>query len=131
MGGDFTDLIAWQQALALAADIALLDRRFKGPGAVAFRDQIRRAAESIPANIAEGYGRGIGPDYGRFLRIASASAAEVESHLRMAAATGRITEGEVSRVVARVRRVRALIRGLYLSESTSREPRLRRPSPQS
>ncbi len=127
MPGDFTDLVAWQQALALAADIALIDRRIRGSAAQAFRDQLRRAVESIPANIAEGYGRGFGADYGRFLRIASASAAEVESHLRVAVATGRIEEKAVTALIERCRRVRALIRGLYRKAVAAPRERLTDP----
>ncbi len=124
MPGDFTDLVAWQQALALAADVALVDRRLRGAGAQAVRDQLRRAVESIPANIAEGYGRGFGADYGRFLRIASASAAEVESHLRVAVATNRIDEKAVTAIIERCRRVRALIRGLYRKAMAAPRQRL-------
>ena len=112
MAGDFVDLIAWQQAVALAQDAFAAARVMRGPGSVGAADHLRRAAESIPANIAEGYGRGIGRDFARFLSIASASAAEVESHLRLAVAVARLPESRAEPVVARARRVRALVRGL-------------------
>ncbi len=71
-----------------------------------------RAAESIPANLAEGYGRGLTADGARLLRIARASAAELESHLRVAELAGRLPSGDVAPLVERSRRVRALINGL-------------------
>jgi hypothetical protein len=76
MPGDFTDLVAWQEAVGLAADVAGIVRRLEGPGALDVASQMRRAAESVPSNIAEGYGRGRGRDFARFCRIAAASAAE-------------------------------------------------------
>jgi four helix bundle protein len=69
MPGDFTDLVAWQEAVGLAADVAGLVRRLAGPGAFEAASQMRRAAESVPANIAEGYGRGLGRDYAGPVRI--------------------------------------------------------------
>jgi four helix bundle protein len=71
-----------------------------------------RAAESIPANLAEGYGRGMGPDGARLLRVARASAVELESHLRVAGLGGRLPVADVEALVARTRRVRALTNGL-------------------
>ena len=71
-----------------------------------------RAAESIPANLAEGYGRGLTADGARLLRVARASAAELESHLRVAGMGGRLPQAEVDVLVNRTRRVRALINGL-------------------
>ena len=112
MPGDFVDLIAWQEAVALAGAVARLARKLRGPGALAVADQMRRADESVPANIAEGYGRYTGRDFARFLRVAAASAAELESHLRVAVVTERLEAPVVDPVVARCRRVRALIRGL-------------------
>ncbi len=112
MPGDFTDLVAWQEAVGLAADVAGIVRRLAGPGAFEVASQMRRAVESVPANIAEGYGRGLGRDFARFCRIAAASAAELESHLRVAVATGRLREEPAEPVIRRCRRVRALTRGL-------------------
>jgi len=112
VSGDFTNLIAWQVAVQLTGDVVALVQRMRGPGATEAISQMLRAAESIPANIAEGYGRGLGRDFSRFLRIARGSAAELESHLVVAAATGRCDSAAAEPVIARCRRVRALIRGL-------------------
>jgi four helix bundle protein len=85
---------------------------------VSVRDQVIRAAKSIPANIAEGYGRGRTPDGVRFLRIARASAVELESHLRVAVLAGRLPASMSEPLIARTRRVRALIGGLLRVHAT-------------
>jgi four helix bundle protein len=112
MPGDFVDLIAWQQGVILVKDVFQAAHVMRGPGSIAAADQLRRAVESIPANVAEGYGRATARDFCRFLTIAAASAAEVESHLLVSVAVGRLPESRAEPIVARCRRVRALIRGL-------------------
>jgi len=112
MGTDFTDLLAWQEAAHLASDVLTFARRVRGLSGGAAASRMVRAAESIPANLAEGYGRGLGADGAHLLRVASASAAELESQLRVAELGGRLPVGDVASLVERTRRVRALINGL-------------------
>lgn len=96
----------------MAAEAMSIAKALRGPAAADAADQLVRCAESIPANIAEGYGRGKGDDFARFLRISSSSAAEMESHLRVNVAVGRIALARVSSAIERARRVRALTVGL-------------------
>jgi len=96
-------------------EVVRLASQVRGAGAVNVADQMLRAAESIPANIAEGYGRGLGRDFARFLRVAAASAAELESHVLVAEASGRLGADSCRPLVARSRRVRALVVGLRKS----------------
>jgi len=109
------DLIAWQEAVRLAAAIIVEVPRLRGPGHHGAADQMIRAAESIPANISEGHGRGLGRDCVRFLRTARASAAELESHLHLASSSGRIPADRATRLIDHVRRVRYLIQRLLQS----------------
>lgn len=117
MPADFIDLIAWQQGLQLVADTVRISSAIRGVNAIGLRTQIVSASESIPANIAEGYGRGKGPDCMRFMRIAIASAAEVESHLRVAVVSERLAAELAAPVIERARRTRALTTGLLRSMS--------------
>ena len=112
MPGDFTDLLAWQEASALIADVHDIAHQLKGVGALEAGEQLVSAAESISANIAEGYGRGISKDYCRFLRIAIGSATETENRLRSAVIARRVSEGLVKPLIERTRRARALTVGL-------------------
>jgi len=87
---------AWKlgQDLATLADqltlAPKLERHF------ALKDQIRRAALSIPANIAEGYALGTTPQFLRCLRISVGSTAELRSHLEIARRVHLIPEPDVS-----------------------------------
>jgi len=77
----YKDLEVWQMAMTLAEDCYLLTARFPKDEMYGMSTQVRRAAVSIPANIAEGYGRDQTGSFVQFLRIAQGSARELETHL--------------------------------------------------
>ena len=118
MGGDRGDLRVWQAAAELAAAATRATAGFRGPGSAARSDPLARAAVSIPANIAEGYGRGFGRDGARFLRIARGSAAEPERHVRVAAGAGRSRREGAEALLAAAREVRAMLGGLLRHAGT-------------
>jgi len=105
----FEDLVAWREAAALAANVVDVLPQVRGLAAPSTVSQLSRAAESIPANIAEGHGRGVGRDCLRFLRIALSSANELESHLRVAQMSGRLPAKAVAPLLDQCIRVRYLI----------------------
>lgn len=80
----FEDLIFWQRARELTKLVYFYSK--SGPFQTDFelKDQIRRAAVSIMANIAEGFGRGGNKEFIQFLFVAKGSLAEVQSHLYVA-----------------------------------------------
>lgn len=75
------DLKIWQKAMTLVEVCYKLSATFPREERFGLTSQIRRAAASIPANIAEGFGRWNAPDFARFLAIASGSLRELETHL--------------------------------------------------
>ena len=81
---DYRKLRVWQKAHQLAIDTYALPAYFKKPEAWPLRDQIFRAAISIPSNVAEGAGRGSNPDFVRFLWHSIGSCNEFESDLLLA-----------------------------------------------
>jgi four helix bundle protein len=80
----FRDLIVWQKAIRLAAEVYAVTRALPTEERFGLSQQLRRAATSVAANIAEGHARQVRRDYVQFLAIARGSLAEVESHLEVA-----------------------------------------------
>ncbi|MEP7212765.1 MAG: four helix bundle protein [Acidobacteriota bacterium] len=80
----FEEIKAWQKARELTVAVYGLSSNGNFSKDFGLRDQLRRAAVSIMANIADGYGRRTNKDFANFLVIAHASAAEVQSHLYIA-----------------------------------------------
>lgn len=87
----YRDLIVWQKAKDFVREVYLLINRFPDYERFALSDQIRRAAISIPSNIAEGNGRASNRDYAHFLAIARGSLYETMTQLDIAADLGYIT----------------------------------------
>ncbi|KKS32428.1 MAG: S23 ribosomal protein [Candidatus Amesbacteria bacterium GW2011_GWA2_42_12] len=84
----YQELIVWQKSVQLAKGVYLLTKKFPSNEAYGLTSQIRRAVVSIPANIAEGYGRKTQKDYQQFLSIAYGSALELETHLIISVEVG-------------------------------------------
>src|SRR3989344_2738703 len=81
---DFRDLNVWQKSMTLARDIYLFAKKLPADEKFGLISQMRRCAISIPSNIAEGSKRRTKQDFTQFLKIASGSAAELETQLLLA-----------------------------------------------
>ena len=81
--GGFRELIAWQKAIDLVVATHRVADRLPASQRFALADQLRRAAISVPANLAEGAGRTHLGDYLHHLSIARGSTRELESHLEV------------------------------------------------
>lgn len=81
MYNDFTEMPVWQRAMDIAEDCFLISENLPKKEDYALTSQLRHAAESISANIAEGFGRRTNKDKCRFYDISRGSAFETKSHL--------------------------------------------------
>jgi four helix bundle protein len=81
---DFRQLKVWEQSHKLTIRIYELTKRFPREELFALTNQIRRASSSVPANIAEGCGRGGNKEYAYFLQIATGSIFELDYHVLLA-----------------------------------------------
>ena len=81
----FKDLKVWEKAYQLCLEIYKVSSSFPGDEKFGLTSQMRRAAISIPSNIAEGYGRKTIPDYVRSLYIAYGSNCELETQTLLSA----------------------------------------------
>lgn len=77
----YRELKVWQLGMEIAVDCYRLTRTFPVSERFGLTNQIQRGSSRIPANIAEGYGRGHRGEYIQFLRIACGSLNELETHL--------------------------------------------------
>ena len=78
---DFKELIVWKKAHLLCLEVYKITNDYPNEEKFGLISQLRRASSSIPTNIAEGCGYQTQKEFGRFLRIASGSASEVEYQL--------------------------------------------------
>ncbi len=91
MAKSFKELIVWQKAMDLTVSAYALVKFLPKEETYALSDQIRRAAVSIPSNIAEGHARQTSKEFQQFLRIACGSRAELETQLLIAKSLGYFT----------------------------------------
>jgi len=112
----YRDLKVWQLAMDLAENAYRLSRSMPRSEMYGLTSQIRRAATSVPANIAEGYGRDSTGSYVHFLRTARGSLKELETHLLIAQRVGLLdnqaTESLLKGTEGIGRMLNALIRSL-------------------
>jgi four helix bundle protein len=78
---DFREFKVWEKAHSLTLDIYKATATFPRAEMYGLTSQLRRASSSIPANIAEGCGRGGNAELARFLQIGMGSASELEYHI--------------------------------------------------
>ncbi|HNR38744.1 MAG TPA: four helix bundle protein [Acidobacteriota bacterium] len=88
----FEELRVWQAAKKLAVQIYKATTEGRLARDFGMRDQMRRAAVSIAANIAEGYDRGSDKNFVRFLFVAKGSLSELRTHLAIATEVGYIAD---------------------------------------
>lgn len=100
---DFKDLRIWQKGMDIAEQCYFLTKLFPRDELYGMVQQIRRSAVSIPANIAEGYGRRSTGDYIRFLNIAQGSINELETHLLLSQRVGLSTNKDTVSIIYLIR----------------------------
>ena len=93
----YKDLKVWQKAMNLAEEVYLLTDTFPKSEIYGMVSQMRRAAVSIPSNIAEGRYRSTRKDYLYFLRVAYSSGAELETQMELAKRLSYIEQTSIQR----------------------------------
>lgn len=87
----YRDLLVWQKAMSLVTEVYKATRSFPKEEVYALTSQIRRAAISIPSNIAEGQGRQSRKEFLQFLAVARGSLLELETQVLIAQDLGYLT----------------------------------------
>ena len=111
----YRDLDAWREAMDLAQCIYEISSALPADERFGLAQQLKRAAVSIPSNIAEGHARGATRDFSRFLSIARGSVAEVETQIELAVRIGLLDFARTEPAVQRCDKLGRILRGLRKS----------------
>ena len=118
---DFREIKVWQKSHALILAIYKETRCFPKAEFYGLTSQIRRAAVSIGANIAEGAGKNSRPDFARFLQMSLGSDSELEYELLLACDLGYVTSAKRDELISQVIETKKMLTGFiqYLNGSRS------------
>lgn len=105
-------LEAWSKSIELVTEVYKRSEHFPKEERYGLTGQIRRAAVSIPANIAEGAGRRSQKEFLHFLSNSQGSASELETELIIANNLGYLDEASFARLIGQLERIGRLITGL-------------------
>ena len=117
---DFRQIKVWEKAHSLALETYKATATFPKEELYGITTQLRRASASIPANIAEGFGRGGNVELARFLQIGMGSAYEVEYHALLAKDLGFISEDSYDLLAARIIEVKRMLAALLVKVRSER-----------
>ena len=109
---DFKKLKVWRKSHALTLNVSRVAILIRGRAQAALRDQMIRAAMSIPTNIVEGTGQESGKEFCRFMSIALKSSSELEYHLIVARDMQVMSRSDFESLSAQVVEVRKMLYGL-------------------
>jgi four helix bundle protein len=125
----YRDLEVWQKAMDLVVAAYQLTRKFPAEEKFGLSSQLQRAAVSIAASIAEGYGRRHRGDYLYHLSVASGSRAELETHVTIAVRLGFVSRKEAMEVWALSQEVGRMLTKLIQSLEEGGKHTKRTPNP--
>jgi four helix bundle protein len=115
MSKHYKDLIAWQKAMDRVCEIYQLTEGFPKREVYSLTDQIRRAAVSVPSNIAEGQAHFSTRDFVHFLRYSRGSLAELETQIQIAKRLNYGKETDLNAVLQHIDEVSRILSGLISS----------------
>jgi four helix bundle protein len=105
----YTDLLIWKKAIEFVTKTYEISANFPKSERIGIVSQLRRAAVSIPSNIAEGFGRKSKADFARFCQIAMGSLFEVQTQLTISQNLGFITDSVYNAIFDDSREIERMI----------------------
>ena len=112
---NYKELLVWQKAVNLALEVYKSISHFPDIEKFGLTNQIRRAASSVSANIAEGWGRGTTKEYIHFLLVARGSLMELETHSIIARGLGYLNQDQVNETTGKIEEIAKMLNGLIQS----------------
>jgi four helix bundle protein len=118
---DYRELVVWQKAMDLVTEIYEITATFPNEERFGLSSQVRRAAVSVPSNIAEGHGRKATGAYLNHLSIAYGSLMEIETQLQIAFRLEFITENATSDLLNKTTEIAKMLNGLKKALAAQKE----------
>ena len=115
MAQSYKDLVAWQKSMDLVVEIYRATEGFPKHELYGLTSQIRRAAVSVPSNIAEGQAHYSKPEFRHFLRHSRGSLAEVETQLLIARRLNYLSQPPTDKLLNSVAEIGRILNGLIAS----------------
>ena len=109
---DYKDLQVWQKSMDLAERIYELTRTFPSEEKFGLVSQMRRAAVSVPSNLAEGQARNTTGEFIQFISHAQGSLAELDTQCRLACVLGLCKPAGLEKIELQVRELQKMLKGL-------------------
>ena len=116
MESNYKNLVVWQKSMALTVNIYKIVKKLPKEEMFALSDQMRRAAVSIPSNIAEGCGRRLQGELKYFLRIACGSAAELETQMQICLNLGYLQSEDIEESLCLLHEVEKMLNSFMNSK---------------
>ena len=113
---NYQELIVWQKAMEAAVEVYQVAKKLPKEELFILSAQMRRAAVSVPSNIAEGQSRNSKKDFVRFLHIAQGSKSELETQLLLAVKIGYLSNSDIEKAVGLLSETGKLLTSLILSQ---------------
>ncbi len=117
----FRELIVWQKSMQFVTHIYKATETLPKGEQFGLTSQIRRAATSIPCNIAEGFGRQLAGDFGRFLTMARGSLFELQTQIEIALNLRYLTQEAVAQLSAQAIEIERMLNRLIVTVRNSKD----------
>ena len=112
MSCSYRDLLVWQKSMGLVTAIYQETRSFPKEELYGLSSQMRRAAVSVPCNIAEGQGRMSKKEFNQFLAVSRGSVLELETQLQIAADLGFLSADNAQQLISKTEELLRMLNGL-------------------
>ncbi|HKI26794.1 MAG TPA: four helix bundle protein [Candidatus Sulfotelmatobacter sp.] len=119
MAQSYRQLVAWQKAMEFVREIYRVTRAFPGDEIYGLTSQLRRAAVSVPSNIAEGQARYSRREFYRFLQIARGSVAEIETQIEIATSLDYLTPASARSLLCKTAELGRILNGLIAATKSA------------
>ena len=120
----YEDLIVWQKSMDVVELVYRATKSFPKEELYGLTNQIRRAAVSIPSNIAEGHARNSTAEFRHFLSIAQGSKAEVETQIQIAQRLDYLSSPQVQEILSLLKEISKMLAALKIKLTPSAEKEL-------